>query len=185
MEQLVSGARAAVNAVVQRGVADPERIAVGGHSYGAFMAANLLAHAPDLFACAIARSGAYNRTLTPFGFQSEERTLWEAQETYNAMSPFMNAHKIKKPILLIHGEEDTNSGTHLMQSERFFAALKGNGAEVKLVILPHESHGYRAKESINHMLAETSEWLDTHTAPGAKKAAEERAEQASTVEEKL
>ena len=185
VEQLVSGARAAVNAVVQRGVADPERIAVGGHSYGAFMAANLLAHAPDLFACAIARSGAYNRTLTPFGFQSEERTLWEAQETYNAMSPFMNAHKIKKPILLIHGEEDTNSGTHLMQSERFFAALKGNGAEVKLVILPHESHGYRAKESINHMLAETSEWLDTHTAPGAKKAAEERAEQASTVEEKL
>ena len=96
----------------------------------------------------------------------------------------MNAHKIKKPILLIHGEEDTNSGKHLMQSERFFAALKGNGAEVKLVILPHESHGYRAKESINHMLAETSEWLDTHTAPGAKKAAEERAEQASTVEEK-
>jgi dipeptidyl aminopeptidase/acylaminoacyl peptidase len=179
VEQLVAGARAAVNEVVARGVADPERIAVGGHSYGAFMAANLLAHAPDLFACAIARSGAYNRTLTPFGFQAEERTLWEAPETYNAMSPFMNAHKIKKPILLIHGEEDQNSGTHLMQSERFFSALKGNGAEVKLVILPHESHGYRAKESINHMLAETSDWLDAHCAPGAKKAAEARAEEAA------
>lgn len=174
VEQLVAGARAAVNEVVQRGVADADRIAVGGHSYGAFMAANLLAHAPDLFACAIARSGAYNRTLTPFGFQAEERTLWEAPETYNAMSPFMNAHKIKKPILLMHGEEDTNSGTNVIQSERFFAALKGNGAEVKLVILPHESHGYRAYESINHMLAETSEWLDTHTAPGAKKAHEAR-----------
>jgi dipeptidyl aminopeptidase/acylaminoacyl peptidase len=174
VEQLVAGARAAVNEVVQRGVADADRIAVGGHSYGAFMAANLLAHAPDLFACAIARSGAYNRTLTPFGFQAEERTIWEAPETYNAMSPFMNAHKIKKPILLMHGEEDTNSGTNVIQSERFFAALKGNGAEVKLVILPHESHGYRAYESINHMLAETSEWLDTHTAPGAKKAHEAR-----------
>jgi len=175
INQLVAGARAAVDEVVRRGVADPERIAVGGHSYGAFMAANLLAHAPDLFACAIARSGAYNRTLTPFGFQAEDRTIWEAPDVYNAMSPFMNADKIKKPILLIHGEEDTNSGTHLMQSERFFAALKGNGAEVKLVILPHESHGYRAKESINHMLAETSDWLDAHTAPGAKKAAEARA----------
>lgn len=183
VEQLVAGARAAVNEVVRRGVADPDRIAVGGHSYGAFMAANLLAHAPDLFACAIARSGAYNRTLTPFGFQAEERTLWEAPETYEAMSPFMNAHKIKKPILLIHGEEDTNSGTHLMQSERFFAALKGNGAEVKLVILPHESHGYRAKESINHMLAETSDWLDTHCAPGAKKSAEERVALAAAEEE--
>lgn len=178
VEQLVAGARAAVDEVVRRGVADADRIAVGGHSYGAFMAANLLAHAPDLFACAIARSGAYNRTLTPFGFQAEERTLWEAPETYSTMSPFMNAHKIKKPILLIHGEEDTNSGTNVIQSERFFSALKGNGAEVKLVILPHESHGYRAKESINHVLAETSDWLDTHTAPGAKKAAESRAEEA-------
>jgi len=174
VEQLVAGARAAVEEVVRRGVADADRIAVGGHSYGAFMAANLLAHAPDLFACAIARSGAYNRTLTPFGFQAEERTLWEAPETYNTMSPFMNAHKIKKPILLMHGEEDTNSGTNVIQSERFFAALKGNGAEVKLVILPHESHGYRAYESINHMLAETSEWMDEHTAPGAKKAHEAR-----------
>ena len=125
------------------GVCDPARVAVGGHSYGAFMASNLLAHAPELFACAVARSGAYNRTLTPFGFQSEERTLWEAKETYQAMSPFMHANVIKKPILLIHGEEDTNSGTNVIQSERFFAALKGNGADARLVLLPHESHSTR------------------------------------------
>lgn len=162
IEQLVAGARAAVEAVVERGVTDPMRVAVGGHSYGAFMAANLLAHAPDLFACAVARSGAYNRTLTPFGFQSEERTLWQAPETYMAMSPFMHADRIKKPILLIHGEEDTNSGTNVIQSERFFAALKGNGAEAKLVLLPHESHSTRAFESVMHTLAETSEFLDEH-----------------------
>jgi dipeptidyl aminopeptidase/acylaminoacyl peptidase len=126
------------------------------------MAANLLAHAPDLFACAVARSGAYNRTLTPFGFQSEERTLWQAPETYMSMSPFQHADRIKKPILLIHGEEDTNTGTNVIQSERFFAALKGNGAEAKLVLLPHESHSTRGFESVMHTLAETSDFLDEH-----------------------
>lgn len=162
VEQLVAGARAAVDEATRLGVCDPARVAVGGHSYGAFMASNLLAHAPDLFACAVARSGAYNRTLTPFGFQSEERTLWEAPETYQAMSPFMHANIIKKPILLIHGEEDTNSGTNVIQSERFFAALKGNGADARLVLLPHESHSTRGLESVLHVLAETSDFLDKH-----------------------
>jgi len=162
VEQLVAGARAAVEEVVRRGVTDPRRVGVGGHSYGAFMASNLLAHAPDLFSCAVARSGAYNRTLTPFGFQSEERTLWQAPETYMKMSPFMHADIIKKPILLIHGEEDTNSGTNVIQSERFFAALKGNGADARLVLLPHESHSTRAFESVCHTLAETSEFFDKH-----------------------
>uniref|UniRef100_A0A7S0MZS3 Probable glutamyl endopeptidase, chloroplastic n=2 Tax=Pyramimonas obovata TaxID=1411642 RepID=A0A7S0MZS3_9CHLO len=160
VEQLTSSARAAVEEVVRRGVADPARIAVGGHSYGAFMAANLLAYAPELFCCAIARSGAYNRTLTPFGFQAEERTVWEAPETYMKMSPFMVANKIKKPILLIHGEEDNNTGTFPMQSERFYSALQGHGATCKLVLLPHESHSYRGKESILHGLYEMCEWLD-------------------------
>ena len=180
IEQLVAGARAAVNAVVEKGVTDPRRVAVGGHSYGAFMSANLLAHAPDLFACAVARSGAYNRTLTPFGFQSEERTLWQAPDTYMAMSPFMHADLIKKPILLIHGEEDTNSGTNVIQSERFFAALKGNGAEAKLVLLPHESHSTRAFESVMHTLAETSEFLDQHLSIDAANKVEEK-EASSTV----
>ena len=166
IEQLVSGARAAVNEAARLGVCDPARVAVGGHSYGAFMASNLLAHAPELFACAVARSGAYNRTLTPFGFQSEERTLWEAKETYQAMSPFMHANVIKKPILLIHGEEDTNSGTNVIQSERFFAALKGNGADARLVLLPHESHSTRGLESVLHVLAETSDFLDAHLKVG-------------------
>ncbi|KAL2345477.1 hypothetical protein Fmac_006762 [Flemingia macrophylla] len=159
VEQLVASAEAAVEEVIRRGVADPTNIAVGGHSYGAFMTANLLAHAPHLFCCGIARSGAYNRTLTPFGFQNEDRTLWEATNTYVEMSPFMSANKIKKPILLIHGEEDNNPGTLTMQSDRFFNALKGHGALCRLVILPHESHGYTARESIMHVLWETDRWL--------------------------
>ncbi|KAK2418823.1 putative glutamyl endopeptidase, chloroplastic [Trifolium repens] len=159
VEQLVASAEAAVEEVIRRGVAHPKKIAVGGHSYGAFMTANLLAHAPHLFSCGIARSGAYNRTLTPFGFQNEDRTLWEATNTYVEMSPFMSANKIKKPILLIHGEEDNNSGTLTMQSDRFFTALKGHGALCRLVILPYESHGYSARESIMHVLWETAKEL--------------------------
>lgn len=159
--QLVSSAKAAIDEMVRRGVADPERIAIGGHSYGAFMTANLLAHS-DLFATGIARSGAYNRSLTPFGFQAEERTFWQAPEVYFAMSPFMHAEKINEPILLIHGQADNNSGTFPIQSERFYNALKGHGATVRLVMLSHESHGYRARESVLHMLWEMSEWLDKY-----------------------
>jgi dipeptidyl aminopeptidase/acylaminoacyl peptidase len=161
VEQLVSGARAAVDEVVRRGVADRDRIAIGGHSYGAFMTANLLAHS-DLFRAGIARSGAYNRTLTPFGFQSEERTLWEAPEIYFEMSPFMHVEEVDEPILLIHGEADNNSGTYPMQSERYYNALKGLGATARLVMLPHESHGYRARESVLHMWWETVAWLDRY-----------------------
>ncbi len=161
IEQLVSSAQAAIDEVVKLGVADREKIAIGGHSYGAFMTANLLAHS-DLFRLGVARSGAYNRTLTPFGFQSEERTLWEAPEVYFTMSPFMHAEKIDEPILLIHGQADNNSGTYPLQSERFYSALKGHGATAKLVMLPHESHGYRARESLMHMLYETNNWLDKY-----------------------
>ena len=161
VEQLRMGAAAAVDKLVDLGVADRERLAVGGHSYGAFMTANLLAHT-DLFAAGIARSGAYNRTLTPFGFQREERTFWEAPEVYFKMSPFMHADKIKEPVLLIHGEADNNSGTFPLQSKRFYAALKGHGAVARLVMLPHESHGYRARESILHMLYEMNSWMEKH-----------------------
>ena len=159
--QLVANAKAAIDAVDAMGYIDRERVAVGGHSYGAFMVANLLAHS-DLFAAGIARSGAYNRTLTPFGFQSEERNYWEAPEVYYTMSPFMHADKMKTPLLLIHGQADNNSGTYPMQSERYFNALKGLGATVRLVMLPKESHGYRAKESIMHLLWEQDRWLDTY-----------------------
>ena len=159
--QLVSSAEAAVEEVVRRGVADRNRIAIGGHSYGGFMAANLLAHS-DLFKTGIARSGAYNRTLTPFGFQSEERTLWQAPDVYYATSAFMHADKIKAPLLLIHGQADNNSGTFPMQSERLYNALKGHGATTRLVMLPHESHGYSARESVMHMFWEMTEWLARH-----------------------
>jgi Dipeptidyl aminopeptidases/acylaminoacyl-peptidases len=164
--QLTADAQAAVDAVVALGVADRDRIAVGGHSYGAFMTANLLAHT-DLFRTGIARSGAYNRTLTPFGFQSEQRTYWEATDTYTEMSPFTFANRINEPILLIHGEADDNSGTFPVQSERFYAALKGNGGSVRYVVLPLEAHGYRARESVGHTLWEMVRWLDTYvkTAP--------------------
>jgi dipeptidyl aminopeptidase/acylaminoacyl peptidase len=159
VEQLVEDARAAVGKVVEMGVADPERIAVGGHSYGAFMAANLLAHS-DLFRAGIARSGAYNRTLTPFGFQQEQRTYWEAPETYTRMSPFSHAHRIRQPLLLIHGEADENSGTFPIQTERFYAALRGHGATVRYVVLPLETHGYRARESVLHAIAEMVDWME-------------------------
>ncbi len=161
VEQLRANAEAAVNVVVEMGVADRNKIGVGGHSYGAFMTGNLLAHT-DLFAAGIARSGAYNRTLTPFGFQSEERTFWEAPDVYNKMSPFNYADEIKEPLLLIHGEADNNSGTFPIQSERMYSAMKGHGATVRLVMLPHESHGYRAKESIMHMAWEMDQWLEKY-----------------------
>src|SRR5690554_1372637 len=161
VKQLVDNAKAAIDAVDKRGYVDRDRVAVGGHSYGAFMVANLLSHS-NLFAAGIARSGAYNRTLTPFGFQSEERSYWDAPDVYNTMSPFMQADKMKTPMLLIHGEEDNNSGTYPMQSERYFNALKGLGATARLVLLPKESHGYQAKESILHMLWEQNAWLDKY-----------------------
>ncbi len=156
--QLVANAKAAIDAVDSLGYIDRNRVAVGGHSYGAFMVANLLSHS-DLFAAGIARSGAYNRTLTPFGFQSEERNYWEAPEVYYSMSPFMHAEKMKTPLLMIHGEADNNSGTYPMQSERYFNAIKGLGGTARLVILPRESHGYSARESVLHVLWEQDEWL--------------------------
>jgi dipeptidyl aminopeptidase/acylaminoacyl peptidase len=159
--QLVENARAAINAVSKLGYIDKNKVAVGGHSYGAFMVANLLSHS-DLFAAGIARSGAYNRTLTPFGFQSEERSYWEAPDLYYTMSPFMHADKMKTPLLLIHGEDDNNSGTYPMQSQRYFNALKGLGAVVRLVMLPKESHGYSSKESIYHVLWEQDQWLEKY-----------------------
>ena len=160
-KQLVSNAKAAIDELDKKGYIDPKKVAVGGHSYGAFMVANLLSHS-NLFSAGIARSGAYNRTLTPFGFQSEERTYWEAPEVYYSMSPFMHADKMKTPLLLIHGEADNNSGTYPMQSKRYFNALKGLGATVRLVMFPKESHGYRAKETILHLLWEQDQWLEKY-----------------------
>ena len=174
-EQLVANAKAAIDAVDDMGYIDRARVAVGGHSYGAFMVANLLSHS-DLFAAGIARSGAYNRTLTPFGFQSEQRSYWEAPDVYYTMSPFMHADKVKQPLLLIHGAADNNSGTYPMQSERYFNALKGLGATVRLVMLPHESHGYRARESVMHLLWEQDQWFEKYV----KNRSDERADAPAT-----
>lgn len=161
IEQLIWNAEAAIDALDEKGYIDRTKVGVGGHSYGAFMTANLLTHS-DLFACGIARSGAYNRTLTPFGFQREQRNYWEASDVYNTMSPFMNAEKMKKPMLLVHGEADNNPGTFTLQTERYFQALKGLGAPVRMVILPKESHGYVAKENILHLLWEQEQFLDKY-----------------------
>lgn len=158
IQQLVADAQAAADAVVARGVASRDRLAIGGHSYGAFMTANLLAHS-DIFRTGIARSGAYNRTLTPFGFQAEQRAYWDAVETYTEMSPFTYVRQINEPVLLIHGEADDNTGTFPVQTERFYAALKGNGATTRYVVLPLEAHGYRARESVGHTLWEMNRWL--------------------------
>jgi dipeptidyl aminopeptidase/acylaminoacyl peptidase len=159
IQQISASAKAAIDKAAEMGVIDPQRVGVGGHSYGAFMTANLLAHT-DLFRAGIARSGAYNRTLTPFGFQRERRTLWQALDTYIKISPFMHADKINEPILLIHGEADNNSGTFPIQSERMYHAIKGNGGTVRYVSLPYESHGYAARESVEHVLWEMINWFD-------------------------
>lgn len=161
IEQLIDNAHAAIQAVNQLGYIDTQKVAIGGHSYGAFMTANLLTHT-NLFKCGIARSGAYNRTLTPFGFQSEQRNYWDIPDVYNKMSPFMNANKMKTPLLLTHGEADNNPGTFTLQTERYFQALKGLGAPVRMVILPKESHGYLAKENILHLLWEQDQFLEKY-----------------------
>jgi dipeptidyl aminopeptidase/acylaminoacyl peptidase len=169
VEQLVASAKAAIDEGVRLGVVDAERVGVGGHSYGAFMTANLLTHC-NLFKAGIARSGAYNRTLTPFGFQAEKRTYWQAADVYNKMSPFMNADKMKTPLLMLHGEADNNTGTFPIQSERYYNALKGMGATVRLTTLPYESHGYAAKESVLHTVWEMDNWLETYVKNAKKKA---------------
>ncbi|REJ78083.1 MAG: S9 family peptidase [Acidobacteria bacterium] len=171
IEQLVSSAKAAIDEGDKMGVIDPNRVGVGGHSYGAFMTAHLLAQS-DLFNAGIARSGAYNRTLTPFGFQSERRSFWEAPEIYFKLSPFMAANKINEPMLMIHGEADNNSGTYPMQSERMFAAIQGNGGTARLVMLPLESHGYAARESIEHTLYEMFTWMDKYVKDAKEPVAE-------------
>jgi dipeptidyl aminopeptidase/acylaminoacyl peptidase len=164
VEQIVSSAKAAIDKAADMGIVDPNRVGVGGHSYGAFMTANLLAHS-DLFRAGVARSGAYNRTLTPFGFQNERRSFWDASDIYFKMSPFMFANNIHVPILLIHGMADNNSGTFPIQSERMYMALKGNGASVRYVQLPDEAHGYQARESIEHMIWEMLRWFDMYVKP--------------------
>jgi dipeptidyl aminopeptidase/acylaminoacyl peptidase len=161
IDQIVADAKAAIDKAAEMGVTDPNRVGVGGHSYGGFMTANLLAHC-DLFKAGIAESGAHNRTLTPFGFQSERRTLWQAPDVYLKMSPFMYADKIKTPMLLIHGEADDNDGTFPIQSDRMYQAVRGNGGIVRLVFLPYEAHGYRGKETIEHVLWEKSAWLNKY-----------------------
>ena len=168
IQQLTMNAEAAINMLDSIGVGDRNRVAVGGHSYGAFMTANLLAHT-KLFKAGIARSGAYNRSLTPFGFQNEDRTYWQAPELYNSMSPFMYADKIKTPILLVHGEMDNNTGTYPIQSERMFNAIKGHGGTVKYLSLPYESHGYQGRENILHMLNEQFAWLEKYVKSAGKK----------------
>ena len=158
VNQLVDNAKAALKAGEKTGYVDSSRAVIGGHSYGAFMTANLLAHS-NLFKAGIARSGAYNRTFTPFGFQAEERTYWQAPKVYQTMSPFQNAEKINEPLLLIHGEKDNNPGTFPVQSTRLYHAISGLGGTARLVVLPHESHGYKAKESLLHMLWEENRWI--------------------------
>ena len=175
IHQLVLSAEAARDVTVEMGFGDGERLAIAGHSYGAFMTAHLLA-ASDIFRAGIARSGAYNRTLTPFGFQAERRTFWAAPETYFELSPFMHADDINEPMLMIHGQMDNNSGTFPMQSERMFAAVKGNAGTARLVMLPYESHGYRSRESVLHVLAESIDWLDRWVKPEENPMGEDEAE---------
>jgi dipeptidyl aminopeptidase/acylaminoacyl peptidase len=174
LEQITAAARAHIQALDEAGIIDPARVAVAGHSYGAFMTANLLAHT-DLFAAGIARSGAYNRTLTPFGFQTERRSFWEAPAVYDQVSPFRYADRISAPLLLIHGAQDANSGTYPIQSQRLFDAIRGNGGTARLLVLPHESHAYLARESVLHVLAEQFSWVERWLGGAAEGQADQRA----------
>lgn len=176
VKQIVDSAQAAVDKAVEMGVTDRDRVGVGGHSYGAFMTANLLAHS-DIFRAGIARSGAYNRTLTPFGFQGERRNFWEAPDLYAKVSPFYYADKINEPVLMIHGEADNNTGTYPIQSERLFAAMQGTGGTARLVMLPLESHGYSARESIEHALFEQINWFDKYVKNAKPRDAKQTAQQ--------
>lgn len=161
IEQVKANAEAAIGAAEATGFVDGSRVAVAGHSYGAFMVANLLAHS-DLFEAGAALSGAYNRTLTPFGFQTERRTLWEAPETYLAMSPILYSHRIDAPLLLVHGLLDDNAGTSPLQSTQFYEAIRGNGGDAGLLLLPWEGHSYRARESVMRTAARLLDWFDRH-----------------------
>jgi dipeptidyl aminopeptidase/acylaminoacyl peptidase len=183
VDQIVMSAQAAIDKAVEMGVTDRDRVGVGGHSYGAFMTANLLAHS-DLFRAGIARSGAYNRTLTPFGFQSERRTIWEAPKMYLDVSPFMYADKINEPLLLTHGEADDNTGTFPIQSERLYQAIRGNGGTVRLVMLPLEAHGYSARETTEHVLYEMINWFDKYVKHAPPRNNREAATGTATKEEK-
>jgi dipeptidyl aminopeptidase/acylaminoacyl peptidase len=171
LEQIGASAAAAIEHLDRLGVCDPARVGVGGHSYGAFMTVALLA-STNLFRAGIARSGAYNRTLTPFGFQSERRTLWEAPQSYLKLSPFLEAHRIRAPLLLVHGADDENPGTHPVQSERLFQAIRGTGGTARHVVLPHESHAYRSREAVLCVLREMFDWFDEHVrdAPSSRPA---------------
>lgn len=161
MEQLVADAKAAVDEAVRLGVADPDRIGVTGHSHGALMTANLVAHS-DLFRAGVATSGSYNKTLTPFGFQNERRSVWDATDVYLKASPFFSADKLKTPLLLMHGAEDANPGTTPLQSQRFYEAIRGNGGVTRLVMLPHEPHWYAAMESNEQLVYEMLRWFDKY-----------------------
>jgi dipeptidyl aminopeptidase/acylaminoacyl peptidase len=183
VDQIVMSAQAAIDKAVEMGVTDRDRVGVGGHSYGAFMTANLLAHS-DLFRAGIARSGAYNRTLTPFGFQSERRTIWEAPKMYLDVSPFMYADKINEPLLMTHGEADDNTGTFPIQSERMYQAIRGNGGTVRLVMLPLEAHGYTSRETTEHVLYEMINWFDKYVKHAPPRARNEAAGGTASKEEK-
>jgi dipeptidyl aminopeptidase/acylaminoacyl peptidase len=161
IEQIVANSEAAIVAAAATGFVDPSRVGVAGHSYGAFMAGNLLAHS-QLFSAGIALSGSYNRTLTPFGFQTERRTFWEAPETYLAMSPLLYSNKISAPLLLVHGLEDKNPGTPPLQSTQFFQAIRGNGGRAELLLLPLEGHSYRARESVLRTATAMLDWFDRY-----------------------
>ena len=161
LDQLVADAKAAVDEAVRLGVADPDRIGVTGHSHGALMTANLVAHS-DLFRAGVATSGSYNKTLTPFGFQSERRSVWEAPDVYRQVSPFFYADKLKTPLLIIHGAEDANPGTTPIQSQKLFEAIRGNGGTARLVFLPHEPHWYSAMESNEQLIYEMLRWFDKY-----------------------
>ncbi len=150
-----------VNAMVDQGYIDRDHVGIGGHSYGAFSTVNALT-LTSIFKAGIAGDGMYNRSLTPFGFQSERRNFFEAQSTYLEMSPFFRADKISGPLLMYHSLEDQNVGTAPISSIRMFHALQGLGKPAALFMYPYEDHSVATYQTDLDQWARWFAWFDMY-----------------------
>ena len=158
---------AVIDELDRQGWIDRNRLGIGGHSYGAFTTANALVHTP-FFKAGIAGDGMYNRTLTPNGFQSERRDLWDGQSTYLEVSPMLYVDQMQGALLMYHGMEDQNVGTTLISSIRMMQALRGQGKVSALYMYPYEDHGPATEETLLDLWGRWTAWLDIYVKNAGK-----------------
>lgn len=160
---------AVIDELDRQGWIDRNRLGIGGHSYGAFSTANAMVHTP-FFKAGIAGDGMYNRTLTPNGFQSERRDLWEGQDTYLEMSPMLHVDQMQGALLMYHGMEDQNVGTAPISSIRMMQALRAQGKNSSLFMYPYEDHGPATLETNLDLWARWTAWLHIYVKNAGKPA---------------